>query len=344
VSYGPGGPFWVSDNNMHVSTLYTGAGQPFPPASPLAVNIPPIGSSAPTGQVFNSTASDFDVTTGNPATKAFFVFAGEDGTISAWNPGVSFSAAVTKVDNSASGAVYKGLASGNSGGNNFLYATNFNSGKVDVFDKNFNPAAGFSFTDPSPPPVPAGTPATQHWAPFNIQNLDGHLFVTYALQDSAKHDDVAGAGNGFVDEFNLDGTFVKRIATGGALDSPWGLDIAPSGFGEFGNDLLVGNFGNGWINAYDLATDALVGPLLDANGHPIVLGDLWALVNGGGGLGGDPGSVFFTAGVMDEAHGLFGQLTFAPEPASLTLYGIGVVGLAWVARRRSTGVGHAAKA
>jgi uncharacterized protein (TIGR03118 family) len=346
VSYGPGSPFWVSDNNSGVSTLYSGTGAKIPLTVTIAPpNGAPAGTSAtPTGQVFNATAGDFDVLAGQASSKVAFIFATEDGTISAWNPGVNLNASVLKVDNSASGAVYKGLALGSTGSGNFLYAANFNSGKVDVFDKNFSPIGGFSFTDPSPPPVPAGTPAGQNWAPFNVQTLNGHLFVTYALQNAAKHDDVAGTGNGFVDEFNLDGTFVKRITTGGVLDSPWALDIAPAGFGQFANDLLVGNFGDGTIDAFNLVTDAFVGSLLDVNGHPIVLGDLWALINGGGGSGGDPNSVYFTAGVQDEAHGLFGQLTFVPEPGSLALYAAGFAGLLWFGRRDRFGPGGAVRA
>ena len=173
---------------------------------------------------------------------------------------------VLAVDNSAAGAIYKGLALGHTGNDSFLFAANFHNGTVDVFDSQFHQVG--SFTDAA---LPAG------YAPFNTQVLDDHLFVTFALQDAAKEDDVAGPGNGFVDEFDLSGHLLHRVASGGPLDSPWGLAIAPSGFGEFSNDLLVGNFGDGTINAFDPTDDHFLGKLHDNEGNPIVIGDLWAL-------------------------------------------------------------------
>ena len=293
VSFTPTSPYWVSDNNSGFSTLYSAAGVQASPPSP--VTIADAASPAnPTGQVFNGNSNIFVVNNGLPSTdpnfksgSANFIFDTENGTISGRIAGtVTPSQSFIAVDNSPSGAVYKGLATANVGTNTFLYAANFNSGKVDVFDSGFKQRlTGFSFTDPNPPPVPPGAVG---WAPFNIYNDgNGHLFVSYAAQDAAKHDDVAGSGNGFVDEFDASGNFIKRIATGGDLNSPWGLDIAPAGFGAFTNDLLVGNFGNGGINVFDPNTTngASLGTLTDSTGNPIVIGDLWALVTGNTGTG-----------------------------------------------------------
>jgi uncharacterized protein (TIGR03118 family) len=239
------------------------------------------------------------------------------------------------VDNSASGAVYKGLAIGNSNSGFVLYAANFNSGKIDVFDSHFAPKTlSGNFTDPSPPQVPLGTPAGQGYAPFNVQVLNGNLYVTYALQNALKHDDVAGAGNGYVDEFTPNGTFMARVATNGPLNSPWGLDIAPAGFGAFSNDLLIGNFGDGMIDVYSSITDLFLGQLDDASGIPLMIEGLWALINGNGGNGGLADHVYFTAGINGEANGLFGSLSAIPEPATLALFGAGLFGLGAMRRRR----------
>lgn len=257
VSFTPTSPYWVSDNNSGFATLYTAAGVQVSPPSPVAI-ADAASPANPTGQVFNGNSSLFVVTNGLSPTdpnfksgSANFIFDTENGTISGRIAGtVAPSQSFIAVNNSPSGAVYKGLAIATTATGTFLYAANFNSGKIDVFDGNFKPAAGFNFTDPQPPPpVPPGAVG---WAPFNVYNDgNGHLFVSYAAQNAAKHDDVAGSGNGFVDEFDTNGNFIKRVATGGVLDSPWGLDIAPAGFGAFANDLLVGNFGNGGINVFD---------------------------------------------------------------------------------------------
>jgi uncharacterized protein (TIGR03118 family) len=319
MSASPAGPIWVSDNNSGFSTLYTGAGAKVP----LDVAVP----GNPTGQVFNGSASDFKVSGGGKTGAAAFLFAGEGGIISGWSPSVDFTNAQVAVDNSGSGAVYKGLAIGSSGGSNFLYAANFNSGQVEMYDSAFGLVK--TFTDPN---VAAG------YAPFNVQNLGGTLYVTYALQNAAKHDDVAGAGHGYVDAFNLDGTFKSRLVSlGGAIDSPWGLDIAPGGFKSLAGDLLVGNFGDGTISAFNPTTGAFVDVLRDKNGAPIVEGDLWGLITGNGGSGGDANKVYFTAGVADEAHGLFGSIAAVPEPEAwaLMLIGLGLMG-ATLRRRRVT--------
>ncbi|MEO8812202.1 MAG: TIGR03118 family protein [Caulobacteraceae bacterium] len=325
ISYAPTGPFWVSDNNSGVSTLYDGAGGKVP----LTVNIPPPngagGAGTPTGQVFNGVAGDFRVSAGGASGATSFIFATEDGTISAWAPSLNFTNAILAVDNSngGAGAVYKGLAIGSSGGGQFLYAANFRAGDVEVYDNHFNQVK--TFTDPG---VAAG------YAPFNTQILGGELFVTFALQNAAKHDDVSGPGHGYVDVFNLDGTFNRRLVSmGGAINSPWGLDIAPASFGSLAGDLLVGNFGDGTIGAFDPLTGAFKGDLLDAKGAPIVLGDLWGLITGNGARAGRTDTLYFTAGVQDEAHGLFGSLAPVPEPATWAMMLVGLAGMGAVLRR-----------
>jgi uncharacterized protein (TIGR03118 family) len=302
MSYAPTGPFWVSDNNAGVSTLYDGTGAKVP----LNVAIPPpaggSGSGTATGQVYNST-NGFKVTSGGVTGASVFLFATEDGTISGWAPSVDGTNAILAVDNSAggTGAVYKGLAIGTNGTHTFLYAANFRAGDVEMYNSTFGLVK--TFTDPT---VPAG------YAPFNVQNLGGVLYVTFAKQDHSKHDDKSGPHHGFVDTFTLNGTFQARLVTRGRLNSPWGLDIAPAGFGSLAGDLLVGNFGDGTINVFNPTTGAFLTSLHGADGNPIVLGDLWGLINGNGGQGGDANKVYFTAGLQDEAHGLFGSLSVLP--------------------------------
>jgi uncharacterized protein (TIGR03118 family) len=311
LSYAPGGVFWVSDNNAGVSTLYNGQGQ----AQSLVVDIPspghPTGATGtPTGTVFNG-GSGFVISAGGNSGPAIFLFATEDGTIAGWNPGVSTTQAVIAVDNSANptaatGAVYKGLAIGTDSTNRtLLYAANFRAGTIDVFDQNFHATTvPGGFTDTK---IPAG------FAPFDIQNLNGNLYVTYAKQDAAKHDDVAGLGNGFVDVFNTNGVLLNRLVAGGQLDSPWGVAIAPANFGSFSNDLLVGNFGNGHINAYAPTNGAFVGTLTDGAGTPIAINGLWALKFGNGGQAGPTNTLYFSAGLNHENDGLFGSLQALPN-------------------------------
>jgi uncharacterized protein (TIGR03118 family) len=307
-------PFWVSDNGAGVATIYNGAGQPVTVTgghSVITIATPPgeSGPSAPTGQVFNVAGSGFSITSNGVTGSSVFIFATEDGTISGWNPNVDAGSSVLAVDNSngGAGAVYKGLAIAQTDDGARLFAANFRNGTVDVFDQNFTQVD--SFTDRH---LPAG------YAPFNVQVLDNHLFVTFALQDADKHDDVAGKGHGFVDEFDLDGQLLHRVASRGPLDSPWGLAIAPADFGKFSNDLLVGNFGDGTINVFDPKSDHFLGKLLDANGKPIAIGDLWALIPGNGAAS-DPSKIYFTAGVQNEAHGLFGTLAAAPDSDRSTI-------------------------
>ncbi|MGH9582391.1 MAG: TIGR03118 family protein [Bryobacteraceae bacterium] len=305
---GPSTPFWINDNGIGLSTLYNGAGTKLG----LIVTVPPpansSGPSAPTGIVFNS---------GSSFGGAHFIFDTEDGTLSAWNSGSSAALKAT----SSMGSVYKGLTIGNNGSADLLYAANFGLGRVDVFDSNFHSATvSGGFQDQS---LPAG------YAPFDIQNIGGKLYVTYALQDAAKQGNVAGPGNGFVDVFDLNGNLVQRLMSQGALNSPWGLALAPSGFGEFSGDLLVGNFGDGMINAYDPSTGGFLGTIDTPEGMPVVIDGLWGLSFGNGAQGQALDALYFTAGVAGpdqiEDHGLFGSLSTAtPEPQSLALAGLGL--------------------
>jgi uncharacterized protein (TIGR03118 family) len=260
---------------------------------------PPAGGTppaAPSGIVFNST-TNFIVATN----AAKFIFSTEDGTISAWSGGTN---AVLKVDNSASNSVYKGLALGSAGGSNYLYATDFHNGQVDVFDGGFAPVTWpGAFTDPG---IPAG------FAPFGIQPWGTNLVVSYALQDAVGMDDVPGIGNGFVDLYDTQGNLIKRLISNGVLNSPWGMTMAPANFGLLGGQLLVGNFGDGTIDAFNLSNDKFVGKLDGVDGKPITIGDLWALTPGNGGSAGSKGEVFFTAGVQDESFGLFGAIAHVP--------------------------------
>ena len=316
LSHGPTTPWWVSDNGTGVATVYKGDGTAFQvgsPPMPLVVTIPPPkGSpagttSTPTGNILNGTG-DFVVTGPNGSGPSRFIFATEDGTISGWNPNADPTNAILEVDNSPSGAVYKGLAMGSVGSSNFLYVTNFHAGVVERYDAQFNPAGSFTdstlSTDCLPPPN-----QDQCFAPFGIRNINGNLYVTYALQKPGKHDDQAGPGNGFVDVFDTSGNLIKRLISHGELNSPWGLVLAPNGFGRFGKDLLVGNFGDGHINAYEIDTGAFRGQLKDQKSNSITIDGLWALDFGNGALAGPTDTLFFTAGINDEADGLFGSIT-----------------------------------
>ena len=320
VAFSPTGPFWVNNNGTGTATVYdvdptTNATT----ALPLVVTIAPpqavsgVLTASPTGIVFNSDQSGF-MLNGKPAV---FIMDTEDGTISAWNGGTS---TTLEVDNSANaedgdptvqqgegvGAVYKGLAiATQKNGTTLLYATNFRHGTIDVFNTNWQQVNSLTDGD-----LPAG------FAPFGVQVLQGHLFVTFAKQDPFKHDDVAGPGNGYVDEFSLTGKLLARVASNGPLDSPWGLAIAPSDFGKFAGDLLVGNFGDGTIDAYNLTSDSFAGKLDGIDGKPIVIGDLWALTPGNGGSSGSKGDIYFTAGVQDESFGLFGAIAPVPSHAN----------------------------
>jgi uncharacterized protein (TIGR03118 family) len=303
----PGTPWWVANNGTATSTLYNGT-----TGAKVALTVTVPGAmgqqSAPTGLVFNG-GTGFDVTDSAGTSPARFIFASEDGTISGFKGGTL---AILAVDNSASGAVYKGLAIDDPTAGNFLYATNFHAGTIDVFDRAFNPVViPGGFTDPN---LPNG------YAPFGIRSLGGVIYVTYALQDAAKHDDVPGQGHGYVDAFDPAGKLLRRVASKGQLNSPWGLALAPDAFGTFSNDLLIGNFGNGRIHAFDPTRFTGTGefqsrgPLHSADGPPIAIDGLWSLAFGNGGNAGPTTTLFFTAGPFGEQHGLFGSLVLAPPP------------------------------
>jgi uncharacterized protein (TIGR03118 family) len=287
-------PLWVADNGSNVSTLYRGGvSGSIPQIVPLTVNIP---GGAPTGTVFNST-SGFVVTTATGSAPASFIFDSETGVLSAWSGAVSGTNADVEFSNKH--YVYKGLALATTNGESLLYAANFSKARIDVFDDHFRRVVlPHAFKDKQ---IPAG------FAPFDVQLLDGNLYVSYAKQDAAKHDDVAGPGNGFVDVYDTSGNLLTRLISHGDLNSPWGLAIAPAGFGAFGGDLLVGNFGDGAIHAYNPTTGAEQGQLTNTDGNPILINGLWALRFGNGTFA-SPGTLVFTAGIGDESHGLLGEI------------------------------------
>jgi uncharacterized protein (TIGR03118 family) len=287
LAFGPATPAWVADNGTDVSTLYSGGvRKSIPVTLPLVVGIP---GGAPTGVVFNATPG-FKVN----GAAAHFIFDSEAGTITAWNAGTQ---AVTEA--TTPGAIYKGLAIASKGSATMLYAANFHAGTIDVFNDSFAPVTvPGGFADPN---LPAG------FAPFNIQEIAGRLVVAYAQQDADAEDEVAGAGLGFVDVFDTSGHLLRRLVSQGALNAPWGLAVAPRHFGPFSGDLLVGNFGDGAINAYDPRTGAFRGTLQNKDGNQIKINGLWALRFGNGVIG-TPQTLLFTAGIGDEDHGLFGEI------------------------------------
>ena len=326
IALAPGAFFWVNGNNGGVSELYDGTGTPSPTLPSVTIPQPPLPhrpditgtASAPTGIIWNP-ANAFDL----PGTKspAVFVFSAEDGTITDWNPAVNLTKAVLAVDNSnvgVGGAVYKGLAFGITGTGPHLYATNFRAGTVDVYDAAFNanlvdgqvPNAAATtniagrFTDPN---IPRG------FAPFGIQNINGDLYVSYAMQDAPKHDEIVGPQLGFVDIFSTDGVLLRRFASGGFLNAPWGMVQAPASFGRYANDILIGNFGDGRITVYDpygFPVDQLRGP----DGRVLVNQGLWALTFGGA-KASTADTLYFSAGPNGESNGVFGKIV--PQAASL---------------------------
>jgi len=300
----PTSPWWVSDNGKGVSTLYNGAGAK--QSLTVTVATPPgdPNPATPTGVVFNG-SSDFQLVSGTPSTAARFIFVTEDGTVSGWNPSVAPTNSVLKVNNSGS-AIYKGATIAQAGGINFLCVANFSNASVDVFDTNFMPMtqpAG-AFVDPN---LPEG------FAPFNVQNIGGNIYVAFAKQDAEKHDEVAGRKLGFVDVFDGSGTLLQRFENGPWMNAPWGLAVAPSHFGKASGELLVGMFGSGQIATFDTATGEFEGLLRDRHGKPIEIDGLWALRFGNGAGAGPATTLFFTAGIDEEGHGLFGAITPIPK-------------------------------
>ncbi|MFM0204837.1 TIGR03118 family protein [Paraburkholderia fungorum] len=297
IAFNPKGFVWVADNATSVATLYDGNGVP----QSLIVSIPngTGGPANPTGIVFNGT-TDFTVTQSGKTGVGAFIFSGEGGTITAWAPAVALTTAIVMFDDGSGGAVYKGLALASNGAANFLYATDFHNNKIDVFDKNFAKVSmPGKFQDAS---LPAG------FAPFGIQAIGAKLFVTYAKQDADAHDNLDGAGLGFVDVFDTAGNLMQRFASAGPLNAPWGVAQAPGNFGRFSGDVLIGNFGDGTINAFDPASGQSLGTVNLSNGTSFVQPGLWGIAFGNG-LDNQPvNTLFFAAGPNDEADGIYGRI------------------------------------
>lgn len=317
ISYSPTSPFWISDNGTGVTTVYrVNPATDAPTKLGLTVTIP--GDGSVTGQAFNSGAGAGAFNHDN------FLFVSEDGTVSGWRGALGATAETLQLGSSAN--IYKGTTLVTMSGHSYLYSANFATGKIDVMKGDAGaPTLTGTFTDPT---LPSG------YAPFNVQALNGHIFVTYAQHVSGSGDEADGAGLGYVDEFDTNGNLIARIASQGVLNAPWGLAIAPAGFGIFAGDLLVGNFGDGHIDAFDLTTMAFEGVLRDMNGNPLSIEGLWGLFPGNGGGAGNAGELYFSAGPAGESQGLFGSLSFVPEPASVTLFAAAMLGFAGLRRRR----------
>ena len=302
ISMSGGSPFWVSNNGSGTSTLYAGdhlGGSPLT-KNALVVTIP---GGLNTGTVFNTGgATDFIVKSGSASGKAAFLFASQVGIVSGWNTNVPAAGSKQATVGGTGDAVYTGLAIGQVGTATYLYAADFEHGKIDVYDGTFhppNPALDGSFSDPNIP---------NSYSIFNIQNIGGKLYVTYAQQSHKEPDEETDRGSGFVDVFDTSGHLLQRLIKGNHLKAPWGVALAPANFGAFSNALIVGNFGDGQIHAFDPESGKYLGEMQDENGKPIVIEGLWGITFGNGGNGGDKNALYFAAGIEDETHGLFGSL------------------------------------
>ncbi len=315
-------PAWVANNHSETSTLYDGNGKPQPHAAPLVVSFPAGGGGTtfdPTGIVSNASTTDFMVTSAGKSGAAKFLFDGEGGMIAGWNPTVDATHAIAMYTD-AGGAVYKGLAVAQNAGKSFLYATDFHNGKVDVFNSTFarqtSSATAFTFADPA---IPAG------YAPFGIQAIANgaagatQIYVTYAKQQAPdNHDNANGAGLGYVDIYDTNGKLIKQlVAAGGALNAPWGLALAPSDFGTLSGALLVGNFGDGIINAYDAAAGTLIGTVKDSTGKALAAPGLWGIAFGNDAKNQPHNTLFFAAGPNEEANGSYGRIDVGATPPVL---------------------------
>jgi uncharacterized protein (TIGR03118 family) len=294
---GPSTPWWVSDEDTNRSTVYDGEGN----IIPLVVKV----GGGPTGIVFNGT-SDFVVTGNSESGPSLFMWASQDGRIRGWNGSVGVDTPSTRAyvvaDRHGAGAVYTGLAINQLAGQNYIYAADFRNGRVDVFDGSFmrqHWAGAFMDSD-----IPSD------YGPFGIQAHGGFVFVTYAKHEPGEGDEIAGRHLGYVDAYSAGGDLIARVATAGPLNAPWGVAWAPSDFGPFSNDLLVGNFGNGRIHAYKQTSSGWVldGVLRKPNGNPVAIDGLWGIAFGNDGPAGDHDELYFAAGPHDEAHGLFGYI------------------------------------
>jgi len=314
IAFAPGEPFWIADNNSNLATLYTGKGaietQGVTGAATIGIAIPASAAAVPanpTGQVYNG-GGGFSISTPKGLETALFIYDGEGGTLAAWAAD-SGATAVTVYDdgipNGADHAVYKGLALGSFNGAAYLYATDLHNDKVDVFDTQFTKPTAMQgkFVDPA---IPAG------FVPFGIAPVNGQLFVTYAMQDAAKHDEATGAGMGYVDVYDMGGNLVSRFASAGTLNAPWGIAVAPTGFASLAGDVLVGNFGDGTINLFSPNGSAVatsMGPLTGASGQPLAFPGLWSLVFGNGDSDKPVTTLFYTAGFASQVDGVLGAIT-----------------------------------